>query len=233
VYASIQEGWILKQGLSFSIFTALIVEPTSISICTGKDWGFKKFIRRDFLMDEANGLLPNDTLNLFCEVSVEGDSVNVSGSSHSSALKVPECKLSTDMEKLLNNGTFSDTVLVVDGREFYAHKAILAARSPVFNAMFEHEMTESRKGRVEISDIDPDVFSEMLKFVYTGNTPQIQGMAEDLLAAADKYDLERLKVMCEEALCNNLTVDNVCDVLILADMHSAKQLKGQSLDFIN
>ena len=30
----------------------------------GKDWGFKKFIRRDFLMDEANGLLPNDTFQL-------------------------------------------------------------------------------------------------------------------------------------------------------------------------
>lgn len=26
----------------------------------GKDWGFKKFIRRDFLLDEANGLLPDD-----------------------------------------------------------------------------------------------------------------------------------------------------------------------------
>ena len=34
----------------------------------GKDWGFKKFIRRDFLMDEANGLLPEDKLTMFCEV---------------------------------------------------------------------------------------------------------------------------------------------------------------------
>ena len=34
----------------------------------GKDWGFKKFIRRDFLMDEANGLLPDDKLTIFCEV---------------------------------------------------------------------------------------------------------------------------------------------------------------------
>ena len=34
----------------------------------GKDWGFKKFIRRDFLLDEINGLLPDDTLTLFCEV---------------------------------------------------------------------------------------------------------------------------------------------------------------------
>jgi len=35
----------------------------------GKDWGFKKFIRRDFLLDESNGLLPDDKLTLFCEVS--------------------------------------------------------------------------------------------------------------------------------------------------------------------
>lgn len=34
----------------------------------GKDWGFKKFIRRDFLLEEANGLLPDDKLTLFCEV---------------------------------------------------------------------------------------------------------------------------------------------------------------------
>ncbi len=34
----------------------------------GKDWGFKKFIRRDFLLDETNGLLPDDRLSIFCEV---------------------------------------------------------------------------------------------------------------------------------------------------------------------
>lgn len=90
------------------------------------------------------------------------------------------------MGSLLDSGTFSDVTLCTRGREFKAHKAILSARSPVFGAMFEHEMEESRKGRVEISDIDPDVFHEMLKFVYTGSTPQLQGMADDLLAAADK-----------------------------------------------
>lgn len=46
---------------------------------SGKDWGFKKFIRRDFLIDEANGLLPDDKLTLFCEVSVVADSINFSG----------------------------------------------------------------------------------------------------------------------------------------------------------
>jgi MATH domain len=41
----------------------------------GKDWGFKKFIRRDFLLDEANGLLPEDKLTIFCEVSERNDFV--------------------------------------------------------------------------------------------------------------------------------------------------------------
>ena len=31
-----------------------------------------------------------------------------------------------------------------------AHKAILAARSPVFAAMFEHEMEERKHNRVEV-----------------------------------------------------------------------------------
>ena len=34
----------------------------------GKDWGFKKFIRRDFLFDDTNGLLPDDKLTIYCEV---------------------------------------------------------------------------------------------------------------------------------------------------------------------
>lgn len=40
-------------------------------------------------------------------------------------------------------------------------------------------------------------------------------------------------MLCEEALCNSLSVENVADVLILADLHSAEQLKAQAIDFIN
>jgi len=45
--------------------------------------------------------------------------------------------------------------------------------------------------------------------------------------------LERLKVMCEDALCSSLTVENVSEVLVLADLHSAEQLKAHAIDYIN
>jgi hypothetical protein len=96
----------------------------------------------------------------------------------------------------------------------------------------------------------------MLRFIYTGKAPNLEKMADDLLAAADKvnwlyfrasqkylflsisiynsqYALEKLKVMCEEALCVNLSVDTAAETLILADLHSADQLKAQTIDFIN
>ncbi|XP_076305181.1 protein roadkill-like isoform X3 [Tachypleus tridentatus] len=199
----------------------------------GKDWGFKKFIRRDFLLDEANGLLPDDKLTLYCEVSVVADSVNISGQNSAIQFKVPDCRLPDDLGLLFDSQKFSDVILSVNGREFYAHKAILAARSPVFAAMFEHEMEEKKQNRVEITDMDHEVLREMLRFIYTGKAPNLEKMADDLLAAADKYALERLKVMCEEALCSNLSVETAADVLTLADMHSAEQLKAHAIDFIN
>ncbi|CAB0045128.1 unnamed protein product [Trichogramma brassicae] len=199
----------------------------------GKDWGFKKFIRRDFLLDEANGLLPDDKLTIFCEVSVVADSVNISGQSNTTQFKVPECKLPDDLGQLFESQKFSDVTLIVCGKEFQAHKAILAARSPVFSAMFEHEMEERKQNRADISDVEQDVFREMLRFIYTGKAPNLEKMADDLLAAADKYALDRLKVMCEEALCSSLAIDNAADILILADLHSADQLKAQAIDFIN
>jgi len=164
---------------------------------------------------------------------VVADSVNISGQNNAIQFKVPDCKLSEDLSSMLESQKFSDVKLAVNGHEFYAHKAILASRSPVFAAMFEHEMEEKKQNRVDITDMEHEVLKEMLKFIYSGKVTQLEKMADDLLAAADKYDLERLKVMCEEALCSNLAVDTAAEVLILADMHSANQLKAHAIDYIN
>ncbi len=92
----------------------------------GKDWGFKKFIRRDFLLDEANGLLPDDKLTLFSEVSVVADSVNISGQTSINRFKIPECRLADDMNCLYETSNFSDVTLTCGNREFKMHKSILA-----------------------------------------------------------------------------------------------------------
>ncbi|CAL8099182.1 unnamed protein product [Calicophoron daubneyi] len=148
----------------------------------------------------------------------------------------------TNANKVMGVNSFSTnavgttaTISATNGvvlRQFEAHKAILAARSPVFAAMFEHGMEESRANRVEINDMEPDTLAEVLRYIYTGQVVGLDKLAHELLAAADKYQLERLKTMCEEALVESLSVENSCDILGLADMHNADQLKAHTLEFI-
>ena len=52
-----------------------------------------------------------------------------------------------------------------------------------------------------------------------------------LLAAADKYGLERLRLMCESHLCKDLSVHSVAKVLSFAEEHHATELKVVCLRF--
>ena len=73
---------------------------------------------------------PGETSSVFGpQVSVVGETVNVSGQSSCTPVKVPSCHLSDDLGALLDQSGFSDVILCVSGREFQAHKAILAGGS--------------------------------------------------------------------------------------------------------
>ena len=39
--------------------------------------------------------------------------------------------------------------------------------------------------------------------------------------------------MCQDTLCANLNVENAANVLMLADMHNAEELKTAAIDFLN
>lgn len=55
--------------------------------------------------------------------------------------------------------------------------------------------------------------------------------AAKLLAAAEKYDLPRLKLMCESVLCKDISIDSVSYILALADRYHATELKTICLKF--
>lgn len=199
-----------------------------------ENWGFAKFISKDSVMGSGSEkqLLPNDTLTISCSLRVFSASENASGGRKPKPLELPACQMSRDFGKLLEDRKFSDFVLVVNGQEIRAHKNILAARSPVFAAMFEHDLEDQKSGRVEITDLDYEAVREMVRFIYTGRASNMRSLSEGLLAAADKYALERLKVEAERYLCSRLTVENAAKLLTLADRHSAGGLKAAVLDVI-
>lgn len=57
-------------------------------------------------------------------------------------------------------------------------------------------------------------------------------MAQHLLAAADRYALERLRLLCEVKLCDGVAINTVATTLALAEQHQCYQLKAVCLKFV-
>lgn len=115
-----------------------------------------------------------------------------------------------------------------------AHKFILSLRSPVFRAMFQTEMSEAVTNEVLIQDFDAAVMQEFVRFLYTDKCDKaaLDQHAEQLLAAACKYQVPGLESLCENHLCANLSTANVVNILYLSDLYNAQQLKARALHYI-
>ena len=179
--------------------------------------------------DKWNQYLSNDTLTIQMVATIYS---NDRFETTDITCTVPPDNIREQMKDLFMQKHFADITIQCGDEVFKAHKAILAAQSPVFKSMFQVDMKEKERGTVEISDIDPAVMSDVLIFLYTGEVPNMRTLAKELLKAANKYELSRLMMMCEIDLKIDINVSNVIDKLILADLHQAKNLKKACLKFI-
>lgn len=103
-----------------------------------------------------------------------------------------------------------------------------------FKAMFNYKLKENLMNRVIIEDLRADVVKAMLKYIYTAFLPEdIKHIAIDLYIAAEKYFIESLKIKCREYLVENLSLDNVIQAYILAELYNDSMLRKQSLKFMN
>ncbi|RCV31909.1 hypothetical protein SETIT_6G215800v2 [Setaria italica] len=155
-------------------------------------------------------------------------------------IPVPPSDIGKHMATLLD-GTDEgkDVSFTVDGETFHAHRAVLAARSPVFRAELLGSMAEATMSCITLHDIAPATFKAMLQFMYTDVLPGDEElgdcpteMFENLLVAADRYALDRLKLMCAQKLWENVSVETVCDALACAEIYNCPELKGKCIEFV-
>ncbi|KAL0820951.1 hypothetical protein ABMA28_005608 [Loxostege sticticalis] len=107
------------------------------------------------------------------------------------------------------------TIAVSDGLLVEGHKVILSAASPVL-----HEKLTKAGGdhpKITISDVEPDIFQLMLKYIYTDAIDVNEDTVCDLALAAKIYQLPFLLKGC----CDYLTPKNVLQAYSLA-LHSTE-----------
>ena len=183
-------------------------------------------------------LLPGSHLTILCELTVYGKRKMSSGSKYIEDKSKKRAKgleqVREHLGKLFTDNELSDVDVECGGKVFHCHQLILSARSDVFKAMFQNDMTENRSKKVTVNDIEPEILQEMLQFIYTGVTDEdaLKEKAGELLGAANKYQLELLKSICEDKLCSTLSVSNSIEYLIFGDMYEASKLRRMALRMV-
>ena len=92
-------------------------------------WGRDRFYEKDNFTEES-GFYINDTIIFTVEVVVYGDI------EHQSTFSRKGFTLDQDICSLFHKRNNTDLVVKVASKKYHLHKCILAARSPVFQAMF-------------------------------------------------------------------------------------------------
>jgi speckle-type POZ protein len=182
---------------------------------------------------KSNSQQSDGSLTFYCKILTHVKQETESSADPSSLAIDCSGGLSTHLDGLFNNMQFSDVNFNVGGREFPAHKSILAARSQYFAAMFQHPMKENSTNQVKIEDIDPEVFDQLLRFIYTGRVPldKLETMAADLFIAADKYLMDELKMKCENYLLSQMSPDNCVILLLHGDLQNPAEYMKKAAKF--
>ncbi|KZV18516.1 BTB/POZ and MATH domain-containing protein 2-like [Dorcoceras hygrometricum] len=205
----------------------------------GSMWGYKRFYKRTLL--EASDYLKDDCLQVHCCVGVvrshtEGPKIYT--------IPLPPSDIGQHFGQLLESGKGTDVVFEIDGETFAAHKLVLAARSPVFRAQLYGPMKDQSAQFIKIEDMEAPVFKALLHFMYFDALPDLEEltglnpkwastlMSQHLLAAADRYGLDRLRLLCESNLCADVAIHTVATTLALAEQHHCFQLKSVCLKFV-
>ncbi|RLN05254.1 hypothetical protein C2845_PM13G06500 [Panicum miliaceum] len=160
---------------------------------------------------------------------------------HDQGCQVPPSDLSEHFGRLFLEEEGADVIFMVRGERFLAHKIVLATRSPVFKAQLSYGQMETKAHCVPVEDMQPVVFKALLNFIYTDALPDFfddldeedySEVIKHLLAAADIYAMDRLKLLCGSILVKHLRVETVATILAVADQHNCESLKQICIEFM-
>lgn len=138
-----------------------------------------------------------------------------------------------NFKQLYDEKLFADmSITSSDGVTFKAHKAVLAARSPVLCEMLKSG--EVANGCIVINDVSSDVLKQLLKFLYTAEVENLEAIVWDLIVAADKLLVQRLKYYCSNHIRDTLSSETIFKALSLIDrIPKLSGLFKHCVDFID
>lgn len=189
-----------------------------------RTWGWPRFVPLTNI--EANYLSEGFIRIIFAVVIISENSI-----------PVPPSEFGKQIGALLDTMEGSDVSFIVEGEVFRAHRAVLAARSPVFREELYGSMPGGTASSITVHGMAAEIFRMVLAFIYSDSLTEDSAgfpttLIHGLVAAADRYALNRLKLLCAKKLWDDVTPRTVGTTFMCAETYSCPELKDKCLDFV-
>ena len=140
--------------------------------------------------------------------------------------------LVSGLNALWTRGHLVDVTLVVDGQSFPAHRVVLSSCSEYFRAMFTDAMRESSEEKVILKGISAQGFKLVLEYAYTSQLAITENNCQDILSTASLLQFQDVVDACSHFLQEKMDMENVIDILIIADTYSLANLQKRCYLFV-
>ncbi|KAI4461309.1 kelch protein [Holotrichia oblita] len=141
-------------------------------------------------------------------------------------------KVLGNLNQLRQNSRFCDVEIVAGDKIIKAHKAVLAASSNYFQAMFTGGLCEKDQNSVELHAISSHILEILINFIYSGEVCINQNNVQELIVAADMLELHEVVLGCSDFLIKELHPINAVGIFRFAEAHNCTELMTASYEFI-
>ena len=213
-----------KGDVELSVKSLLITDVTTdvidyqLPLRVGSGRGATKFLTHA----ECAEAFKDKDFVVEAKVEMPGEPLTIAGGKSSPASKRQKLNL---LEKVFNKMERTDFTLVFNGEEVPCHKVILAAASPVFEAMVDNQHKEAIECRANI-ELSEEIGRDFVRFIYTGDLEDnvLEENASAFLAMGEMYDLVELKDKAEAKLLSQLKRENMVEMISFGELYRAKSI---------
>jgi BTB/POZ domain len=95
------------------------------------------------------------------------------------------------MKLMYDSHQLTDVCVTVDSQHFFCHRAVLAATSCYFHAMFTSNLAESRQADIQLHEVDADSVGALINYAYTGRVCITRLNVQNLMFTASLFQVTK------------------------------------------
>ena len=146
-------------------------------------------------------------------------------------------KLSTDyvlkgLDNLRDRKLLCDVHLVAEGATFPAHRVVLAAASPYFQAMFTGGFKENQMNEITLNGMSSKGLKCVLDAIYTAELSLSEENACEVLPVASLLQLMEVVKHCGRFLCRNISKQTCLSFLSVAEKYDLQKVVDKCNKFV-